>query len=294
MARAKKEKKEKKPKSGKGGKKKLLILLLGLIVVAAGAFAVIKFVLPAIGGGGDGTEKVPKKLEAYTIGEDSVPSFDTVLEEGEGELIAKRGPGKSQKKDEDSSSAVETEKYTYIYEISGAAAAMDRYLDLLLGDEGFSLVDETYLVQEERPELSDEEGALLLVRTSVQEGHLLQLAIGWSDANGTLAVRAAAPEGAIRYPEKEEEPQPASLSEQLDSMKAMTPSRLALPGSSMAEYDIYPVEGFVTIDDQLCRRFNIYEVGATGDIAGIIFYSGDMQHIYRMDVEDNSIITELR
>ena len=62
----------------------------------------------------------------------------------------------------------------------------------------------------------------------------------------------------------------------------------------MSDNDIYPVEAFVTIDGQLCRRFNIYEVGKSGDIAGIIFYSGDMQHLYRMDPDDNSIITELK
>lgn len=289
----KKEKKEKKPKTGKGVKKKLLLIPIVLIVLAAAGFAVFKFVLPKLGSG-DGTEKLPKKLEEYVIGEDAVASLDTVLEEGEGELMAKRGPGKTKETDEDTSEVVEVEKYTYIYEIVGSAAVMDRYLDVLLGDGGFSLVDETYLVKEERPELEDAEGTLLLVRASVQEGHLFQLAIGWSDVNDTLAVRVAVPEGSLRYPEKEKEPEPASLTEQLDSMKTMSPSQLALSGNSMSEYDIYPVEGFVTIDDQLCRRFNIYEVGMAGDIAGIIFYSGDMQHIYRMDVDDNSIITELR
>ena len=155
-------------------------------------------------------------------------------------------------------------------------------------------MDESYLIQDERPELQDAEGALLLARTSAQEGRIFQLAIGWSDMNGTLAVRVAAPEGQLRRPEPEREPEPASLSEQMDELKAMDPRHLALPGGVMSDYDIYPVEGFVTIDDQLCRRFNIYEVGKSGDIAGIIFYSGDMQHLYRMDPDDNSIITELK
>ena len=165
----KKEKKEKKPKTGKGGKKKLLLIPIVLIVLAAAGFAVFKFVLPKLGSG-DGTEKLPKKLEEYVIGEDAVASLDTVLEEGEGELMAKRGPGKTKETDEDTSEVVEVEKYTYIYEIVGSAAVMDRYLDVLLGDGGFSLVDETYLVKEERPELEDAEGTLLLVRASVQEG----------------------------------------------------------------------------------------------------------------------------
>lgn len=278
-------------KKKKKGKKKLLILLLALVVIAAAAFAVIRFVLPGLNGGKEEEVGAPPKkgITAYTVGEDSVPSLDTILEEEDGQLIANRGPGKVKEDGE------EVEKYTYLYELKGYAAVVDRYLDLLLGEEqGFILTDETYLALEERPELEDTEGGLLLVKASAQEGHLFQLALGWSEANNMLAVRVAVPEGEIRHPEPKEEPQPASLSDQMDTLKSMTPSRLALPGSSMSEYDIYPVEGFVTIDGMLCRRFNIYEVGKTGDIAGIIFLSGDQQHVFRMDVEDNSIITELR
>lgn len=293
MAKAKKEKKEKKEKKGKGGKKKLLIPLLGLAVIAAAAFAVYKFVLPGLGSG-EPQDKTPKKLEAYTIGEDSTPSLDTILEEGEGELLVNRGPGKTKTKKEDSSEEIIEEKYTYIYEVIGAANVMNRYLDILLGEEGFSLVDETYLIQDERPELEDAEGAMLLAKPSVVEGHVFQLAIGWSDANDNLAVRVAAPEGALRRPEPEPEPQPASLSEQMDQLKSMKPSQLALPGDSLSDYEIYPVEGFVTIDDNLCRRFNFYEKGKSGDIAGIIFYSGDMEHTYWMDPRDNSVIMELK
>lgn len=290
LARVKKEKKQKAEKTGKkGGKKRLLILLLALAVLAGGAFAVVRFVLPNLGGGGEG-EEPPKEVKAYTIGEDSVPALESILEEGEGELIANRGPGKVK----DSSSGEVEEKYTYIYELEGYAAIMDRYLDLLMGEESFQLVDETYLLQEERPELEDAEGALLLVRPSVQEGRLFQLAIGWSQSSDNLAVRVAVPEGAIRRPEDIQEPEPASVNEQLSTLRSMTPAQLALPGMSMGEYDIYPVEGFVTIDSMLCRRFHIYEVGGTGALKGIIFLSGDQQHIFRMDIDDNSIITELK
>ena len=81
---------------------------------------------------------------------------------------------------------------------------------------------------------------------------------------------------------------------QLDALEQLTPAQLTLPGDSMSAYEIYPIEGFVTIDGNLCRRFNFYDKEKPGDIAGIIFYSGDMQHTYRMDVDDNTIITELK
>lgn len=305
MARVKKEKvkkekkprkprKEKKEKTGKkGGKKKLLLIPVALVLVAALAFVVVRFVLPLFSG-----EK--KSIETYTVGEDTVPALDTILEEGDGRITKFRGPG-TEKTQEDISASIDLgERYTYIYMLDNYAAVVNRYLDLLLGEEGFSVVDADYMVLEDRPELKDEEGALVVAKESAQEGRVFQLTIGWSQSVDNLAIRVASPEGSMRR-QKEEPPtsEPsgppaASVQEQVDSLQNMTPAHLTLEGSAMSEYEISPVMGFVNIDGHDCRRFNFYKKGQTGKIAGIIFYSGDMQHLYRMDVEDNSIITELK
>ena len=258
----------------------------------------VRFVLPNLGGKEvDEAAKKPAAVENYEIGEDAAPALDTVFvdieDQKEGRLLANRGPEKESKGEE---AAVEGR--IYIYEMQNYASVVDRYLDLLMAEEqGFQLVDETYLILEERPELADEEGALTLAKTSVQEGRVFQLAIGWSQANGNLTIRTSVPEGQLHRPEKEKEddgPPPASVREQLDALEQLTPAQLTLPGDSMSAYEIYPIEGFVTIDGNLCRRFNFYDKEKPGDIAGIIFYSGDMQHTYRMDVDDNTIITELK
>ncbi|MCI8304512.1 MAG: hypothetical protein HFF52_07780 [Lawsonibacter sp.] len=296
MARVKKEKvkKEKKEKGEKkkGGKKKLLVLFLGLILLAAVAAVVVLFVLPKFFGEQDETEKEPPKgLQTYEVGEDTAAALDTILEEGEGRLIAHRGPEKP-KGDE----SQPQDRHTYIYEMESYAAVMDRYLDLMMGEEqGFVLVDEEYLHLQERPELVDEEGALILARASVLEGNVFQLVIGWSQSSGTLAVRVSTAEGGIHEPKNDTAPPviAATVQEQLDTLNAMEPSQLTLSGSSMSEYDIYPVEGFVRIDEYYCRRFNIYAAGESGDIVAIIFLSGDQKHVFRMDVNDNTIITAL-
>lgn len=303
MARKKKKavESEEQPQEGKkkkkGGKKKLLLIPIVLIIVAAVAAAAVLFVLPRFGinllDRGEKEppleEPIPKKgVVAYTIGEDSIPSLDTILEEGEGSLLALRSTPEQSKAEEEG-------RLTYIYELNGAAAIMNRYLDLLLGsDGGFSLVDESYVIQEGRPELEDAKGALMVARPSAVEGRVFQLAIGWAEDNNMLAVRISTPEAQLRKPEKQEEPKPASLSEQLATIREMEPSKLALSGRTMAEYDIYPIEGFVTVDGILCRRFNIYEAGKSGKLASIIFLSGDQKHVFRMDVDDNTIITELK
>ena len=287
-------------KKKKKGKKKLLLIPIALVLVAAVA-AVILLVLPRFGINLLGEkepeqqveEKIPKKgVEAYTVGEDTVASLDTVLEEGEGELLALRTTPEKSKAEEEG-------RLTYIYEVNGPAAVVNRYLDLVLGEElGFSLADENYVIQEERPELVDEEGALMVAKASVVEGKVFQLAIGWSQENDMLAVRVSTPEAQLRMPEKEEQPKPASLSEQLDTIQTMHPSELGLEGRSMDQYEVLSTAGFVKVDDILCRRFTIYEKTGDdkrGDIVKIVYFSGDQQHMFQQETDEDGklIITEL-
>lgn len=295
-------KKEKKPKqekaAGKGGKKKLLMFPLLLILIAAIAAAVVLFVLPRFGinllGGDSGDsssleEPLPKKgLEAYAVGEDTTIALDTILEEGEGELIALRSP---EKPTGNASSDVNM-RYTYIYELTNPATVMNRYLDAVLGGEqGFSIVGDDYVIIDERPELQDAEGVLILARPSVVEGHIFQLVIGWSQASANLAVRVSAPEGAITKPEPEPEPEPTSVSEQMERLRGMTPAELGLAGASMDGYTIFPVDGFVMVNGQECRRFNVYPTGDTGSIAGTYLLSTDNQHVYVLDPSTNTVST---
>lgn len=288
-------------KKKKKGKKKLLLIPIVLVLVAAIAAVAVLFILPRFGinlmGEKDPEqqveEKIPKKgVEAYTVGEDTVASLDTILEEGEGELLALRTTPEKSKVEEEG-------RLTYIYEISSPATVMNRYLDLVLGGEaGFSLVDETYLIQEKRPELVDEEGALMVAKASVVEGKVFQLAIGWSQENDMLAVRVSCPEGQLHKPEPEKEPQPASLQEQLDTIQTMHPSELGLEGRSMDQYEVLSTTGFVKVDDILCRRFTIYEKTGDdkrGDIVKVVYFSGDQQHMFQQETDENGklIITEL-
>lgn len=329
MARKKKEKKkggegEELQEGKKKGKKKLLMIPLVLILVAAVAAAAVLFVLPRFGidllGGkepGPGEEEPPKNLETFIAGEpikneesgeevqDATISLDTLLEEGEGTLIAFRRPDPALKSEgSSSSSSGEPEPgvatYTYIYDVSSPAAVVDRYLDAVLGgEENFSLVDETFLRLEERPVLEDAVGSVTIARPSVQEGHVFQMVIGWSDASA-LTFRTSAPEGKVHEPEKanggglgSQVIETVPVTTQIEKIKGMSPSQLGLDGESMEEYEIFPVEGFVKVDDLDCRRFNIYEKGSRAEIVSIIMLSSDQKHIYHMDPTSNAV-TELR
>lgn len=297
MKKAKKEKTEKAGK--KGGKKKILLIPVILLLVAAIAAAAVFVVLPRFGinllGGGDSgdssslEEPLPKKgIETYAVGEDTATALDTILLEGEGELIALRSPGKTKG---DSSGEADV-RYTYIYELTNPAEVMNRYLDTMLGgEEGFSLTDEKYLILDERPELQDAEGVLILARASVEEGRVFQLVIGWSQASANLAVRVSTAEGKVTKPEPEKKPEPSSVSEQMENLRGMTPGQLGLPGDSMDAYTIFPVDGFVKVDGKECRRFNIYNTENPGSILGTYLLSTDQQHIYMLDPVTNTVST---
>lgn len=340
MARKKKEKKGKNAEGeelqeGKKGKKKLLMIPLALILIAAVAAAVVLLVLPRFGinllGGSPDENEPPKKgLETYTLdtevegeeGEvlvDSTIALDTILEEGEGTLLAVHKSEPAQKSEENSDSSASSSSssaevdtgvatYTYMYDVPAPAAVVDRYLDAVLGgEEKFELIDsETHMPLEERPTLEDGLGALTLARDSVQDGHLFQLVIGWSEASA-LTVRVSAPEGAIQRPEEDpnsgiglgsEVVETIPLTEQIEKLKGLSPAQLGLPGDSMDAYEIFPVEGFVKVDGLDCRRFNVYQRKSSGegyypDLAVIIMLSSDQEHIYYMDPVSNAV-TEMR
>lgn len=335
MARKKKEKKkvvegEELQEGKKKGKKKLLIIPLALIVVAA---ALVLVVLPRFGinllPGSEpepGEEEAPKNLETFIAGEpitneegeeiqNVTISLDTLLEEGEGSLIAVRKPGEIKKSEPASSSSSaasssaaaepEVEQYTYIYDVAAPAAIVDRYLDAVLGgEEKFVLVDETYLHLEERPVLEDAVGTVTIARKSVQDGHVFQIVIGWSEAS-SLVFRASAPEGSIHEPEKEQGVglgsqvvETVPITTQIETIRGLSPAQLGLDGTTMDEYDIYPVEGFVKVDGFDCRRFNIYVSRGSGagsypDLAATVMLSTDQKHIYWLDPVSNAV-TELR
>lgn len=297
----------------KGGKKKLLLIPVALVLVAGIAAAVVLLVLPRFGinllGGEieepDGlSEPLPKKgVQTYEVGENIAPSLDTVLEEDEGGLIMLRSPGKVNINDQVELGGVEG-RYTYIYELTEFANVMDRYLDILMGSEqGFYITNENYVVVEERPELQDTEGALILARNAVvPEGEepgtseVFQLVIGWSEATANLAVRVSTAPGKISFPPKETEggssvSEPSSVSLQMEQLRNMTPAHLGLPGDSMDRYTILPVDGFVKVNDQDCRRFNIYDASNPGSIAGTYFFSVDQEHIYVLNPGDNQVHT---
>lgn len=224
--------------------------------------------------------KAPTPPVAYTLGEDSAPSVDHLMEENSGALASIEEPT------EDGS-----QSYLYRYDgVSGAAELVTLYLDEMTGKEqGFVLAEEEHQVLSERPALEDELGLITLERNSAQEGEVFRIVLAW--AQSAFTVEVSKTEGEVAAPvEQTAEPQREdslyTMIEQLDYLYSLPPERLGLAGSSMREYHIYAQDGAVIVDGIPCKQFNVYLVRPpenTNVIQGCYFLSADRKLLYQMD-----------
>lgn len=243
--------------------------------------------------------------EAYTIGEDSAISLDTLLEEDKGKLTDISAPESEDKEKDDDKDKKDKDKdekdkdsekedtavddvYTYTYgEMAEAPATLQTYAETLTDeDNGFAALDEDGKAQKELPEI-EEKGDLVLARASAVEGHIFQLALSWEGEDCTIEV--SCPEGTIEEAQSAEQLVTAgTLSGVVDYVSSLSPSELDLPGESMQEYHFYPSEGTRLVDGTVCRQFSVYkpdENTQTNTFVGYYLISAVGRHVYKVDPE---------
>lgn len=235
--------------------------------------------------------------EEYSIGEDSVASLDTLLEEDKGKLTDISAPETKDDEDKDKDKDKDDEKeedtaaedvYTYTYgELTEAPATLQSYAETLTNeDNGFSALDEDGKAQEDLPKI-EEKGELVLARASATEGHIFQLALSWEGEDCTIEV--SCPEGTIEEAQSREQLVTAgTLSGVVDYVSSLSPSELDLPGESMQEYHFYPSEGTRLVDGAVCRQFSVYkpdENTQTNTFIGYYLISAVGRHVYKVDPE---------
>lgn len=312
----KKEKKPKKPKAPKKGKKgaapevenpegvvetgkkskkkKLLMILLPVLVLAAGAAVFFFIIRPRLGGGEAEEPPPPEPVELplmYTLGETEVHALpvwgeSTVyLEEQEAPAV-----------EEDTGEEVpEPTAVTYRYEaLSSPGTIASVYITLLTAqDVGFSQVDEELTRIEEPEEPAVEAGSVQLAKNAPEEGKALSIQLDWTAELCT--VTADLVDGRVKDPPPPVTPAgPSALTadQALEYIQSLEPAALGLEGTSMEDYDLLLQDGSVLIDNNPCVRINAYRVSSqtgTNEIGGNYFLSLDGAHVYRLDVDSNSV-----
>ena len=323
----KKPKKEKKVKKQKGQKAtkqpkdpsqkkkipKILLLLLPLVLILAAAAGAVYFFFFRTPSEEEQIQKLANKQDAYVVGEDQVISLEKALEKtlGEGELVR---------------TSVETptengpQQWTFHYRditVKRPSRLVEDYVDVLRSEEeGFIITDDTHHQLAEDPNLNTTIGSVILARASVENASaedsgtedaadggetadkLLQLILAWSESS--MAIRISQPEGAILPPVVEEEEsssskpiEPVALMAQLEYFNNLPAGKLGLPGDSMAEYRVYPVEGWVRVSGVTCRVLNVYVLDMpeeTNTFMGTFYLSSDNSRLYKLDDATGAIV----
>lgn len=260
--------------------------------------------------------KGPVAPEAYTFGEDSTPSIDTVLtkESGgefvsmvlldqDGNEVALEGEGeKDKEKEKDTeadpaaaqmtavdteAAATEPDRYVYTYEkLKASGDAVQTYVELLTGpDNSFTVVDEEG-AETELPSYKTEAGEVLLSKASATEGFTFMVKAQWTKE--TVTVSVLRPANAAEAAEFEA----MTMGDASTFLTKFTPADLGLSGDSMNTYSMYPSEGIVMVDGQGCVRVQVFRKEANGEnlAQGTYLITGDKTKVYRLD-EENGVVT---
>ena len=306
--KAPKAKKVKKEPSEKKKIPKILLIILPVVVLLAGAVGVVYFMFFRTPESEE--DKIAKNLDAYIMGKDEIISLEKALEEGMVVRTSVESPTENG-----------PQQWTYHYrEVNDTPSKLAAsYIDLLRSEEeGFVLTDMENRELEEEPDMDALIGSVILERTSAEslppeEGEedptetedgepvdkILQLVLAWSES--ALAIRVSQPDGVILPPLVEEEPgskpiEPVALMAQLEYFNNLPAGKLGLPGDSMAEYRVYPVEGWVRVSGVTCRVLNVYVLDLpeeTNTFMGTYYLSSDNSELFKQDASGAIVKVDL-
>ena len=250
-------------------KRKKLIIMIVAVLLLAGAAGGTLFL--QMRGNKDASKDVPV---SYRIEKEEIPALPTHQKEV---LVERQEEGGEDQREEATRPEI-----AYVYRnLPDLKASLKDYVKTLTGkEEGFSFVDQTLHQMRKLPDLNREEGEALLARNG-KGGSVLKVRLVWEDQLCTVLLSEA--EGEVL---EAEEPKLLSSMEAIDYLRTFAPRELNLKGDSMAEYEIYALDGGVLINDQPCIRLNvcsnINDIG-TNIHAGDYYLSNDGTRLYCFD-----------
>ena len=258
-------------------KRKKLIIIIAAVLLVAGAAGGTLFL--RMRGSDDASKEVPVN---YQIKKEEIPALPTHQKEVVVDKTEK-GKEKDGKKDSKQEGKGDPQpEVAYVYRnLPDLHASLKDYVKTLTGEEeGFSFVDETLHQARKMPDLNQEEGNVLLARNG-EEGKVLKVNLVWEEKICTVLLSDA--EGEVL---EAEEPKLFSSMEAIDYLRTLSPKDLNLKGDSMAEYEIYVLDGGVMINDQPCIRLNVCsnmnDMG-TNIHEGKYYLSNDGTRLYYFD-----------
>lgn len=258
--------------------------------------------------------------EALSVDSESIPTLNQILDGEDASFVLADTPvsggGGSRGESKSASDESASQVYSFAYkDLPEGGKSVEAYMLGLTKEEvGFYVVDSEGN-EDKPPDFQAEDGTLYLSRTNLRSFSDLSIRLDWN--KDQLIMRAwqqgvntpfAPPEASADWnlidpkkkdtskkkDEKTEEPKAneedktviLSAQEGVSFLKSLSPAVIGLPGSSMKDYKVYYTEGTAKVDNIVCMRLHVYELGKTAGtnvFLGTYLLATDASRLYRLE-----------
>lgn len=228
--------------------------------------------------------------ETYTIGEETLPAIGAVQESEEETSEEEEAAEEETVPEVICQTQTDEETGVSVYTYSGLESGLDTvrtYLRTLLDENGFSVIDEEGFLQEE-PDLTAEEGSILVGKETEDQTGLMELDLQWT--RNLCEVTAKVEEGKRIQTEEETPEQTLTVEQAVQQLQNMDPADLGLSDSA-GENEVFAEDGYALVDGQECYRLNRYTQSSVGTpvISGTYLLSLNGKNLYRLDRDTNEV-----
>lgn len=250
---------------------------------------------------------------SFPFEEESLPALAAIGAEDSGVLVETIFPEDAETTlDEDGNEVPTVDPISYVYnELENSGVSVEKYVALLTGpDYEFGIVNAAGK-SVPPPDYTQEEGFVVLSRGNISTQAMLRVTVIWELNACTInlyRVDALPARTDPSEPRREISPtgevvtaDPAaaaaeggkSAEEVVRFFENISPSALGLPGETMAQYNVYYMDGKVLINGESCGRVRIYEISypeESNHFMGTFLISADSGRIYKHDAENDAMI----
>lgn len=263
--------------------------------------------------------------EALSVDSENIPTLNQILDGEDASFVLADTPvsggggsrGENKSTSDDSASQV----YSFAYkDLPEGGKSVEAYMLGLTKEEvGFVVVDSEGN-KDKPPDFQAENGTLYLTRNNLRSFSNLSIRLDWNQ--NQLIMRAwqqrlntpfSPPESSADWnlidpkkkdkSEKKDEQAEDSKANEVDKvvilsaqegisfLKRLSPALIGLPGSSMKDYKVYYTEGTAKVDNIVCMRLHVYELGKTAGtnvFLGTYLLATDASHLFRLESGANT------
>ncbi len=253
-------------------------------------------------------DSAPTPPENYVYGEENFPTIDgffmeeqemnysqevVEVEAEEGEEAPTEGEeqveeGEETPEEEEPATDEEAEpiqEIIHVYsDVEGMPEVLAAYTEMLTTQSECAIVDEIGIVLD-TPDFTAETGTMLVAREVEEPKSLVGLEVSWEGS--VCRIKVINMPGSVFIVQSVK----ITVEEAADFLWTRTTEEVGLGEGSWADYSIYPADGIVRVDDQICYRLDVF-TKADGNPAGVFFLSNTGDHLYSLD-EAQGIVTQL-